>query len=121
MAETLFTGPVPAEGLWCAICAGIAKQAVLVAHKDEIESASKADGPAAWFQVPDSLGKASEAVTIAVSLFPQLGSVPLCWSHVVGVDTDPSHARRPILPAYDGPAFGAGLGVPPGPLRGLHG
>lgn len=116
MADVMFTGPLPKVEWWCAICAGIAKQAVLAARKDTIEQAAKTAGPAVWLPVPDTLGESCYAVTMSVSLqFPQLGPVPLCWSHLAGIDTDPSHARRQFLIGGDG------AGLPPGLLGGPRG
>lgn len=114
MADVMFTGPWPGgDWWWCAICVGVAKQAVIEKHKERIEQAAKDSGGPVWLAVPDTMKEASNAVTIAVSLiFPQLGPVPLCWSHAPGIDTDPSHARRPILLGGDG------AGLPPGLLGG---
>ena len=84
----------PFSGFLCAVCAGAHKAAVIEARKDII-SRREADGKdeLVWIGLPPpsvKLPPVMPAITCSVvPQCPQLGAVPVCLTHMPGIDTRP--------------------------------
>jgi hypothetical protein len=93
MADIYFDGPEPPEGKqWCSVCAMLAKQRTVHARQAMVQQAARTgdDAPAVRVSMALDGAELKPAVTHAIStVVPQFGSLPLCWSHVLGLELLP--------------------------------
>ena len=103
----ILTGPPAPPGSalgWCAVCAGLGKQAALAADRDAVtEHEARGQGVRAWaLDIPPEFAVA--AVAWGVYL-PLQAALPLCWTHLAGLD---NRASGIILAAPGVPFLGDG-------------
>lgn len=98
--------PDPPEGReWCLVCLMRAKDYITELHPDLVKIAE--DGKAADHWVPwENAVKLMPAVCHGLCNVPQLGLVPVCWSHLATASL------------RQGSGLVNGGGVPPGLIRG---
>lgn len=119
-ATALFSGPDPEGDQWCGLCAALVKGVAIAESQAALEALK--DMPAEevrWFAVRSNHGYPQPAVTLGYSpMFQQVieemymaaGSmqfgqhlppllVPLCWSHLMGINVTAG-----LLPATQMPA-----------------
>jgi hypothetical protein len=85
MAEQIyFDGPRPPAGhIWCAICAGMYKQAGIDAQPLQLEQAKQDGGR---ISLRDHTQELNVAVTRALSILgAQFGILDVCWSHAMAL------------------------------------
>jgi hypothetical protein len=92
MAGTaMFTGPLPPEGeSWCTICAMIWKQDGISLLDAQIKAIP--DHEVEWLSLssvrrsaPNLIIPVSAVTTGLYAPMTQLGTIPLCWSHLMGL------------------------------------
>ena len=104
--------PNPGE-YWCAACVMLAKQAVHDEHGAEMSRLSGDGRDGVKVYVVPSTAHLNEAVTIGIwGDFPQLPTMPVCWTHAAGVKAQSPLAAGlgnggPVIPP---PGFVKGRG-----------
>lgn len=98
----IFTGPLPEEGYWCAICTALVKGWILSEPQvqEAVQVSMDRDAPLQRIQIEEGVRRIPErfelqrAVTMGLALLPvQINGVnqvvpvlaPICYSHVNGL------------------------------------